>query len=268
MNNKAKSTLELFEKKLRFRNYSENTIKTYKHYTKEFLTSYDCDAYHIPAYEAKKYLEDYKYTSVSKQNQVISSVKLFYKDVLGSKIRDLKIVRPRKEKRLPRVVDASVFAEKIKSVKNKKHKAILALGLSCGLRVSEVVNLRASDIDSQRMIINVRCGKGRKDRIVPLSKALLNILREYYKEYKPKEFLFNGQFSKKYSVSSCGKIVKKHLGNDSHFHLLRHSSLSSMLETGTDVAVIQRVAGHSNITTTQGYLHVSTKFLKQIQTPI
>jgi len=268
MNTKTKSTLELFEKRLRFRNYSENTIKTYVQYAREFLDSHSSDAYHIPVYKAKKYLEEYVYSSTSKQNQVISSVKSFYVNVVGSKIRGLKIIRPRKERKLPRIINAEDAASKIISIENSKHKAILSLGLSCGLRVSEVVNLKIKDIDSSRNVIHIKNAKGRKDRMVPLSNALLGILRQYFKEYRPKEYLFNGQRSDKYSVSSCNKIVKKHLGVDKHYHLLRHSALTSMLETGSDIRVIQVAAGHSSPNTTAGYLHVSTKFLNQIQTPI
>lgn len=268
MNKKAKSTLELMEKSLRFRNYSEITIKTYLSYAKEFLMSFDKDAYHVSVKDAKIYLESYSYSSVSKQNQVISSVKYLYKNVLGSKIRDFNIVRPRKEKKLPRIINAEEAAKKILSMKNKKHKAVLALGLSCGLRVSEVVNLKVCNIDSSNKIIHINNAKGRKDRIVPLSDTLLSILREYYRQYRPKEFMFRGQNSEKYSVSSCNKIVKKHLGADKHYHLLRHTAFTSMLEKGTDIRVIQVAAGHESANTTAIYTHVSKKFINQIQTAI
>ena len=157
---------------------------------------------------------------------------------------------------------------KIEKIENKKHKAILALALSTGLRVSEVINLKVKDIDSNRMIIHVVNGKGRKDRIVPLSENLLLILREYFKEYRPKEHLFEGQNKPQYSTTSCNKIVKKYLGNDKHFHLLRHSAFTSMLENGTDLRIIQSIAGHKSIDTTCIYTHVSKAHLSKVKTPI
>ena len=267
MNAKSKSTLGKMEKIMRVRNYSENTTKTYIHYTCKFLNNFDEDPYHISAKKAERFLLNNKYTSVSQQNQFISAVKMFFQLIQDKKLK-VKVVRPRKEKKLPRIIDAETARDKILAIKNKKHKAILALGLSCGLRVSEVVGLNISDIDSKRKVIHVKNAKGRKDRIVPLSDDLLSILREYYKEYKPKQKLFNGQFKTAYSVSSCSNIVKKYLGNDKHFHLLRHSSFTSMLENGTDLRVIQVVAGHSNVQTTCGYAHVSKNFINQAVTPI
>lgn len=142
MNKKSMSTLEVMKKTLRRRNYSEQTVRTYISYTKKFLCSFNKDAYHISIKEAKQYLEDYKYSSVSQQNQIINAVKFLYKEVLGSKLRDLKITRPRKEKRLPRVIDRDFLNEKIGSIKNLKHKAILHLAFSTGMRVSEICNLK------------------------------------------------------------------------------------------------------------------------------
>jgi site-specific recombinase XerD len=118
------------------------------------------------------------------------------------------------------------------------------------------------------MIINIKNGKGKKDRIVPLSPNILELLRNYFKEYKPKEYLFNGQNSLKYSSTSCNQIVKKYLGNKYHFHLLRHSCFTSLLECGTDLRIIQNLAGHSSSKTTEIYTHVSTNLLNKINLPI
>ena len=267
MNKKSKSTLERYEQKLRVKNYSERTVRVYTHYVSLFLSNFDVDFYHIPQKEAVEFLESVDYSSISVQNQYISSVKLLYKTIgKGSLI--VRVTRPRKEKKLPRVIDKDFLISKIGSIENKKHKAILSLAFSVGLRVSEVVNLKIEDIDSSRGVILIRQAKGNKDRVVPLSDGLLRILREYYKDYRPKEYLFNGQSKSKYSVSSCGKLVKNYLGEDKHFHLLRHSSLTSMLEGGTDLRTIQSIAGHNNISTTQLYMHVSTQHLKQAALPI
>jgi integrase/recombinase XerD len=118
------------------------------------------------------------------------------------------------------------------------------------------------------MIINIQEAKGRKDRIVPLSNKILILLRDYYKIYKPKEYLFEGQSKLKYSTTSCNKIVKKYLGHKYHFHLLRHSCFTSMLESGTDLRIIQSIAGHNSSKTTEIYTHVSTNFLSTVITPI
>lgn len=260
--------LQITKSKLQQMNYSKNTEKTYIHYLDEFLSSTKSSPTKLSNKDLEEYITSYNYSSVSQQNQVISSLKFFWVRVMGKTRLRIDFRRPRKEKKLPRIINAEEAAVKILSIENKKHKAILALGLSCGLRVSEVVNLKIKDIDSSRNVIHIKNAKGRKDRIVPLSDTLLKVLRDYFREYRPEEYLFNGQKSDKYSVSSCNKIVKRHLGLDKHYHLLRHSALTSMLETGSDIRVIQVAAGHSSPNTTSGYLHVSTKFLSQIQTPI
>lgn len=268
MNKKSKSTLEKFEKSLRFKNYADNSIKTYKHYVEVFLSSFSKDVYHISQKEAVKWLKDYNYTSISMQNQIISSIKLLYKYVLNVKLNNINIERPRKKKTLPKVIDKELLLNKIFSIENRKHKAILALGYSVGLRVSEVVNLKIGDIDSDRMIIHIKNAKGNKDRIVPLSDNLLIILREYYSKYRPTMYLFNGQFDLKYTASSCNKLVKKYLGNHYHFHMLRHSSFTSMLESGTDISIIQKIAGHMKTDTTRIYAQVSNQLLKTANVPI
>lgn len=206
---------------------------------------------------------------MSKQNSVYSALKLFSKYILKIKFIDkVFLERPRAERRLPRVIEKEFLLNKLSKIKNIKHKAILSLAYSVGLRVSEVVNLRVVDIDSDRMLIHINQSKGNKDRVVPLSSNILNLLRKYYREYKPKEFLFNGQFSLQYSAGSCNQIVKKYLGDEYHFHLLRHSCFTAMLESGIDLRIIQKIAGHSSSKTTEIYTHVSADLLNKVQLPI
>lgn len=268
MNVKSSSTLKKFENILRVRNYSENTIINYCSYIKEFLSNFNRDVYHISVDDVLTFMNNKKFSSVSQQNQYISSIKLLYSILLGHKIKINTISRPRNEKKLPRIIEKEYLVDKINNIKNIKHRSIISLGYSTGLRVSETLNLKINDIDSKRMLIIVRQGKGRKDRIVPLSSNMLILLREYYKIYKPIEYLFNGQNSLKYSTTSCNKIVKKYLGNDKYFHLLRHSCFTSLLENGTDLRIIQKIAGHRNIKTTEIYTHVSTNVLKNVVLPI
>jgi len=144
----------------------------------------------------------------------------------------------------------------------------LSLAYSTGMRVSEVINLKIVDIDSKRMVIKICQSKGNKDRYVPLTPKILNLLRSYFRHCRPKEYLFNGQNSSKYSPTSCNKIVKKYLSKDYHFHMLRHSCFTHLLESGVDLRIIQKIAGHSSSKTTEVYTHVSSALLSNIEMPI
>lgn len=262
--------LKIFEKKLRYKNYSTRTINMYKSCLFNFFKLKSIkDPYQVRTKDIIEFLEGHDFSSISQQNQYIGSLKLFAKFILNKKdIHLSKIQHPKKEKKLPRVIDGDVLKSKIESITNLKHRTILTLAYSVGLRVSEVVNLKISDIDSDRMLINVRQAKGRKDRIVPLSKNVLKLLREYYIQYKPKEYMFNGQTKLKYSVGSCQKIFKKYIDNDMSFHSLRHSCFTNLLEKVTDLRIIQKIAGHNSSKTTEIYTHVSTQLLNQVQTPM
>lgn len=259
---------EITEQKLYYFRYSENTIKTYLNYIYNFEQWAKKHYSRLTSKDIQNYLDTYKFTSGSQQNQVISSLKFAWEKGLGKKYLKINFKRPRKEKKLPKVIDANFVREKLCEIENLKHKAILSLAFSCALRVSEVINLRLEDIDNKRMIINIKNAKGRKDRIVKLSYSLLKILREYYKEYIPKEYLFNGQFSLQYSSSSCNQIVKKYLGVSYHFHLLRHSSLTDMHENNVDIATLSKIAGHNSIKTTMIYTHVSNNVIQNTYSPL
>lgn len=262
--------LEVYSKTLRYRGYAKSSIETYVCYLEKFLIECEIkDPYQVSTSQIEGYLINKEYSSRSQQNQIIGSLKLFLKYILKKSDKHLKkIERPRKEKRLPKIIDQDWLIEQIRLIPNLKHKTIIATAFSCGLRVSEIINLKIVDVDSHRMLININNAKGGKDRIVPLTDYILNLLREYYKAYLPNEFMFNGQFKLQYSSTSCNKIVKKYLGEEYHFHLLRHSGLTAMLENGTDSRVIQRIAGHSSPKTTDGYFHVSTSILKQARQAI
>lgn len=253
-------------------NYSENTIKVYLSYFKEFVNSFsEKNVRHISYDEIVDYLNDLLENdklSSTKQNQIINCIKFYYEKILCQPRKFYKLKRPRGEKKLPRVIDQQDLIGKITIIPNLKHKAILTLTYSVGLRVSEIVNLKIEDIDSKRMLIHIKNAKGRKDRIVPLSDNVLKLLRFYYKEYKPKEYLFNGQNSLRYSIGSCQQIYKKYVDTSTSIHNLRHSSFTHLLENGTDIRLIQKIAGHSNIKTTEIYTHVSSKLLSQVQLPI
>jgi site-specific recombinase XerD len=269
MNYKTESLEEKFKIILSNKNYSKRTIDNYLIHIRKYHESFNKRIQDINLNDLTLYLQNYPYSSISQQNQIISSLKLFYKYILNKKDIHLdKIERPRKEKHLPRVIDSKELINKISKIENVKHKTILSLAYSTGMRVSEIVNLRISNIDSKRMLIHIENGKGRKDRFVPLSENMLNLLRIYYKQYKPKEYLFNGQTSLQYSVKSCQEIFKKYISKDQSFHNLRHSCFTYLLETGVDIRKIQKIAGHSNIKTTEIYTHVSNLVLSKINLPI
>lgn len=263
-----KRIYKICEQKLYFLNYSKNTLSIYLHYINEFLQNIQKPIQRINSEDFQNYLNNYPFTSISQQNQIISAIKFLYKFGLGKKYDKVSFIRPRAEKSLPQIIDNDFLLNSINQIKNLKHKAILSLAYSVGLRVSEVINLKIEDIDSKRMVIHIKNAKGKKDRIVPLSEKLLIILREYWKEFKPENYLFNGQNSLQYSSTSCNTLIKKYISNDYHFHSLRHSCFTYLLESGVDIRIIQKIAGHSSIKTTEIYTHVSKNLLNKINLPI
>ena len=261
--------LEMYRNDLKLKNYSDNTIKNYscqvemflRHYQKEFT-----EPSKINEESIKNWLLQFKTRNAMCHS--ISALKLFYSKTIKQPMKFKYIEYPRSEKKLPQIIDKAYLLESINKIQNKKHKAIIALAYSTGMRVSEVCNLLIEDIDSKRMVITIRQSKGKKDRIVALSEKILEILREYFKEYKPKQYLFNGQFDVRYSPRSCNQIVKQYLGKEFHFHQLRHSNATALLEAGTDLRIIQKHLGHASSKTTEIYTHVSTNLLQSMALPI
>jgi integrase len=266
MNKKSKSTLEKLEIKLRFQNYAETTIATYLSYAEMFLSHFKQDVYHISVKDARHFLENYTYTSISQQNQIISSVKFMYLNVVGSQLKTLNIKRPRKQKKLPRIIDAESLVIKIKAIENLKHRAILQLGLSCGLRISEVVNLKWDHLDRKRNILKVVNGKGRKDRSAILNDSMINLLINYWKEFKSEEYVFNGQSKPQYSTSSIQKLVKKYIDSKESFHVLRNSYATFAIDNGTELKPLSVSMGHNSTKTVERhYFHQSTRTLQTIK---
>ncbi len=259
---------EICNQKLKYLNYSEKTIKIYIFYIEQFLKSLEVSPSRITSNDFQFYLNNYKFISISQQNQVINSIRFLYKEVLGRKYDKVSFTRPRSEKRLPKVIDSDFIIEKLSKIENIKHRTILTLTYSVGLRVSEIVNLKIDDIDSERMIIYIKNGKGRKDRIVPLSGYVLLLINEYILKYNPIEYLFNGQKSNKYSIGSCQKIYKKYIDQKTSIHTLRHSCFTNLLESDVNLRTIQKIAGHSSSKTTEIYTHVSNNILSKVKLPI
>jgi len=205
-------------------------------------------------------------------NSAINALKFYYGNVLKKKFI-YEVKRPRKDKKLPVILSKEEVAKILSSVDNIKHKTILMLVYSAGLRVGEVVRLKPEDIDSKRMLIHIKGAKGRKDRYTLLSEKALEILRQYWRKYKPEKWLFGGAKEGRYlSIRSVDKIFrnaceKAGIKKDVSMHTLRHSFATHLLEGGTDLRYIQELLGHAHSKTTEIYTHVSTKSLGKITSP-
>lgn len=270
-------SLEKFKLWMRSKRYSENTISTYRDAAKSFLTFFnDKPLNEITNDDIIVYNNGYilrNNLSASYQNQIVSAVKLFFMTIHDRKIEIESIHRPRREKVLPNVLSKEEVKLILEAHSNIKHKAMLCLLYSCGLRRGELLQLRPHQIDSKRNIITIIQAKGKKDRIVPLSPKILELLRDYYKSYKPTVWLFEGQVKgTSYSEQSLQSIfkqalIKSGISKPVTLHWLRHSYATHLLESGTDLRYIQELLGHSRSKTTEIYTHVSTKSLQQIKSP-
>lgn len=261
--------LQNYERDLRQIRFSEATIKNYISNVKLFLDYFSekDSPKHISSDEIKDYLIGIANNS-NYQNAVHSSIKKFYNLTIQQRNKFNFIPYAKKERKLPLVIDMDFLKQKINEIPNLKHKCILSLTTSVGLRVSEIINLKIEDINSRTMEISIKQAKGKKDRKVPLTENMLFILREYHKKYKPKEYLFNGQNELQYSERSCNQIVKKYIGKQYHMHTLRHSTATDLFEKGVELKKIGDLLGHKSRKTTEIYCHTSTKTLQKLPLPI
>lgn len=253
--------------------YSKSTIESYTnallvffsyHHTKnaDQITNQDVMDFNTH-YVLKKNL------SATYQSQFINALKLFYQTVKNHKLEVEKLIRPQQGNKLPKVISEEEVAAIINACQNLKHKTMLSLIYSAGLRRGELLNLLKTDIDSKRMMITIRNAKGMKDRNVPLSPVVLNMLRNYYIAFKPERYLFEGQFGGPYSTRSLDNVLKNaaHVAGikkNINLHMLRHSYATHLLEAGTNLRHIQELLGHKSPKTTQIYTHVSTEQLGKI----
>ena len=269
--------LHQFVRWLSSKRYSPNTIKTYSDALRLFLLYNQAnDICELTNADVLDFNNDYilkKKLSASYQNQVTSAIKLYFRTIRKTKIEVDKIERPKKSKTLPNVLSKEEVKNILEAHANMKHKMMLSLIYSCGLRCSELLQLRPIDIDSKRNIVLIRQAKGKKDRITPLSFKILELLRVYYQLYKPKTYLFEGQEPGTiYSAKSLQSVLKQALEKCNikkpvTLHWLRHSYATHLLESGTDLRYIQELLGHNSSRTTEIYTHVSTKSLQHIRSP-
>jgi site-specific recombinase XerD len=262
--------------KLQVLRYSTNTVNTYVPMFEEFINFFpDRDLLSLNENDIRAFLLTLveRGVSYSYQNQSINAIKFYFEIVLGLPNRYYHVERPRKQEKLPLVLSVEEVQRIIRSVSNLKHKAILITIYSGGLRMSELLELKMADILSDRKLILVRNGKGGKDRTTLLGTKTLDILRQYYLEYKPKEYLFEGQNGGKYSATSIRQVFKRALTasgiiKPAKIHTLRHSFATHLLEKGTNLRYIQTLLGHSSPTTTEIYTRVSTVDIEDIKNPI
>jgi len=265
-----------FKKYLLSKRYSDNTIATYCDALKSFLMFHNNkNVNEITNQDLIIYNNEYilkKGLSASYQNQIVNAIKLYFKVINQQLIQIDSIHRPKREKKLPVVLSKHEVLRIIDVTENMKHKTLLALIYSAGLRISEALNLQPRDIDSQRMLIHVKDAKGKKDRYTLLSDRVLTLLREYYVLYKPKVYLFEGIHASKYTSRSAQIVLKDaakkaKIQKPITLHTLRHSFATHLLEGGTDLRYIQELLGHSSPKTTMIYTHVTSSSLKKIKNP-
>jgi site-specific recombinase XerD len=261
--------------KLRARGYSQKTMKAYcgqvDRFHRYLLSDEVLSGDMMQSYSL--YLLN-QHRSHSYVNQAVSAIKFFMKNVVGKSDAEFNYVRPKKEQKLPSVLSAVEVRRLLEAVRNPKHRAMLFLIYSSGLRVGEVVRLRPEDVDADRGTVLVRQGKGRKDRLTLLSDVAFGVLREYIRTEKLDGWLFPGQdrgrhltertVQKVFEQALAGSGVRK----AASVHTLRHSFATHLLEGGTDLRYIQELLGHESSKTTQRYTHVSVKDVRRIQSPL
>ncbi len=268
---------ERFERDLQIRGFSPNTVKQYvycvrnlvKHFMRppDELTIEDINDFQLHLTKERK-------VAWSTFNLYVFAIRVFFVETLKKDWAIAAIPYQKTGRKLPEILCGSELRALFKSVANIKHRAILMTVYSAGLRVSEVVHLQVSDIDSQRMVIRVDQGKGRKDRYVPLSEAVLPILRRYWKVARPADWLFPGQHQESpLSRSSVQRVFKTAKANARitkkvTVHSLRHSFATHLLEKGTDIRTIQRLLGHRSLSSTQLYTHVAKNYVNQAGSPL
>lgn len=268
---------EQFVTVLRLQRYADRSIKTYTSHLNYFLK---VSSKLKTAEITQKQLEDFiiwlvekKKIGQSYQKAMIATITKFYKEIFQRNINLKHLYPKRKENKLPKFLTKEEVKKILNATENLKHKAILTTIYSCGLRLSEVLELKMADIKTQENLLLIRQAKGKKDRIVMLSPVLLELLRNYYKTYKPVNYLFEGQEGQRYSERSVQQILKNALEkanviSPASVHTLRHSYATHLLENGTDIRIIKELLGHNHIKTTEIYTHITDVSREKVKSPL
>lgn len=269
--------IEDFRTWMSHKRYSDSTIKTYSETLSVLLR------FILPKSPEEmlgkdmidfvnKYIIPNKY-SYAFQNQAVNSAKLFFREIIKGKLDTERFERPRSESKLPNVLSKEEVKAILQAPVNLKHRSMLSLIYACGLRRSELLRLEPKHVDSKRHMLIILNSKGKKDRMVPISDRVIEMLREYYKTYRPEVFLFEGQYKgTQYSEQSLQSVLKQavvkcRITKPVTLHWLRHSYATHLLESGTDLRYIQELLGHKSSKTTEIYTHVSEKSLQKIKSP-
>lgn len=262
-----------FVQEMKRRNYCQNTIDNYASCIDVFFSKVNKDhPKNINEQDIKDFL--CKFSTVNTQRNYHSAIKKFYDICINQKQKFKYIQYARKENKLPIVLSVDEIQRMFDVCENKKHKVILGLLYSCGLRVSELINLKWEHIDRSRMIINVIQAKGKKDRQVMLSSSVIGLLESYWMEYKSKVYVINGWKDElQYSERSVGQVIKQladkaKINKRVYTHLIRHCTMTHLLEQGTDISIIQKICGHSSPKTTQIYTHISHNLISRTPSPL
>jgi integrase/recombinase XerD len=261
-------TIELLIREIEIRNFSNKTKSTYVFAIKKFLEY--AENKDLSEELVKDYIQQIlKTQNPSSVSVALSAIEFFYKTILK---KEIKIPHPKRNKPLPEVLTINEVSKLIKATTNPKHKLIIKLLYGCGLRVSELVNLKKQDFDFEEEIIFIRQAKGRKDRFVKIPNKMKEELQAFSK-LNNENYFFPSNRGGKLSTATIRKIVEKSrkkakLNKRVHPHTLRHSHATHLLEQGTDLRIIQKLLGHLDIKTTQIYTHISKQSIKKIKSPI
>ena len=270
--------LKRMEEQLKLKRYSPGTRKNYLQHVRAFLAYSKVPVEIVSFREIDLFLlhliED-RHVSESTQNIAISAIKFFYNYVLHKGISLQHLHRPKRPKPLPDILTKTELKALFDNVDNLKHRCILMVTYSCGLRVGEVVKIRLRDIDGQENVLHIRAAKGKKDRYVPISEKVLDMLREYWRQYRPVDWLFptQGHLDRHLTTRTVQKVFaaasqKARIQKKVSVHTLRHCYATHLLEQGTDLRLIQEILGHASSKTTEMYTHVGRRAIRKVPSPI
>lgn len=272
---KINELLLSYRSELEFKNYSENSINLYIREVYNFLKDFDntySDPSRINIDIIKEWLK--QSPSISTLKIRISALKNFYQRVIHQPLKFRYVEYPKKEIRHPIILSTEEMQRLFDTCTNIKHKTIILVAYSTGVRVSELLNIKLSDIDRANGVIHIMHGKGNKQRQVTMKDELLRVIEKYYRQYKPKEFLFEGQMGGQYTASSINQFLKKYasmagIKKNIHIHLLRHQYTSNSVEFGKDIYATSKILGHKKVTTTaEIYCHINPNVIKNAYSPI
>lgn len=276
---KINSLLDIYREKLIIQRYSLSSIKNYCSAVQHFLTISSArysDPEAISPADIEKFVlwkKNVHKVSASHQTIILSSILKFYKLLYNKNLNLRHLLPKRNESTLPKFLTKEEVKKLLDTTKNLKHKTILTTIYACGLRLSEALELKITDIKLADAVVLIRHSKGKKDRAISLSPKLIELLKLYHREYSPREYLFEGQSGGPYSKRSVQQILKNalrdaHIFSDATVHTLRHSYATHLLENGTDIRIIKDLLGHTNIKTTEIYTHVTDLSMIKIKSPL